>query len=87
MLYIRPDAHNQEWFHGRAPAGRSASTGPTISVDVDEEGGVSLCFEPCPLETIDDRDIDRTLTPDEAREVAAMLWHQADAADRRAGLR
>ena len=35
----------------------------------------------------DDKDAVVTLTSDEARELAAMLWHHADEADRRMGLR
>lgn len=87
MLYLRPDSHSSEYQHGRAPAGRSA-VGPTIATDVgpDGEWTVVLALDPLPAETFDDRDIDRTLTPAEARELAAMLWHHADAADRRAGL-
>lgn len=87
MLIIRPEAHNQEYHHGRAPAGRSV-VGPEIYVDVIDEGlDVTLGLDPLPAETFDDRNVARTLTPFEARELAAMLNHAADQADRRAGLR
>lgn len=89
MLYLRPDRDRDEYGHGRAPAGRSAASGPTIGIGNDEEGAptVVLSLEPRPAETFDDRDIDRELTADEARELAAALWHFAEMADRAAGLR
>ena len=86
-MHIRPTYHKDEYQHGRAPAGRSV-TGPEITVEqVDDGFGVYLHLDPTPLETLDDRGITRTLTPDEARELAAMLWHHADAADHNFGLR
>lgn len=85
-MFLRPDAHKDEYHHGRAPAGRSVD-GPTIAVEQDEDTGVRVTLEPLPTETFDDRDVDRSLTAPEARELAAMLWHHAEEADRRAGLR
>lgn len=83
-MYLRPDNDRQLYHHGRAPAGRSAGEGPTISVTAEDEGGgVVLTLDPHPAETFDDRDIDRTLSPDEARELAAMLVHHADEQDRK----
>lgn len=72
MMHLRPEAH-------RYTGGR-----PEISVDLDDEYGatVILSIEAGPGETFDDRDLDRTLTPAEARALAAMLWHQADMAER-----
>lgn len=58
---------------------------PRIHVDRydDGDGGyVALELNAHPIETLDDRDIQRLLTPDEARALAAALWHFADAADR-----
>lgn len=80
-LSLRPIHHRDEYHHGRAPAGRSV-TGPEISVEPDEDGFVRLTLDPLSGETFDDRDIDRTLTPAEARELAAILWHHADELDR-----
>ena len=72
MMFLRPEAH-------RYNGGR-----PEISVELDDDHGtaVVLTIEAGPGETFDDRDLDRTLTPAEARALAAMLWHQADAAER-----
>lgn len=82
-LYLRPTYHRSEYQHGRAPAGYSV-TGPELFVDVaDELSGVLLSLDPLPGETFDDRTVERTLTSDEARELAAILWHHADALDRR----
>ncbi len=87
-MHIIPEAHRDEYHHGRAPAGRSV-VGPRFSVEADPEGApvVWLRLDPLPTETLEDQDVDRTLTAAEAREVAAMLWHHADEADRRNGLR
>lgn len=85
-MHLRPTNHSSEYHNGRGPAGRSV-TGPEITVETaDECGGVHLIFDPLPAETFDDRDVTRTLEPDEARELAAMLWHHADATDRARGL-
>jgi hypothetical protein len=72
VMFLRPEAH-------RYSGGR-----PEISVDLDDDHGttVVLTIEAGPGETFDDRDLWRSLTPTEARELAAMLWHQADAAER-----
>lgn len=86
-MHIFPDSLRSEWHHGRAPSGRSPGFGPLISVELDDELGVRVTIEPVAAETFDDRDVDRTLTADEARDLAAMLWHKAEMADRRAGLR
>lgn len=58
---------------------------PEISVDVGEDGDgdVYLVIEADAKETFDDRDLSRVLTPDEARNLAAILWHSADMAERR----
>lgn len=82
-MLLRPSYHSSEYQHGRAPGGRSA-VGPELSVDRDEEGfHVEINLDPLPCETFDDRDVTRYLTTDEARELAAMLWHHADELDRR----
>lgn len=87
-MHIRPDYHKDEYGHGRAPAGRHDGFGPEISVEQEEDGsGVTIILDPLPAETFDDRDVSRTLTSPEARELAAMLWHHAEEADRRMGLR
>lgn len=87
-MHISPEQHRTEYHHGRAPAGRSAGSGPLISVELtDEYPTIDLVLDPLPAETFDDRDVTRTLTADEARDLAAMLWHKAEMADRRAGLR
>lgn len=75
MMFLRPEAH-------RYPGGR-----PEISVDLDDDDGtaptaVLLTIEAGPGETLDDLDLGRILSPEEARSLAAMLWHQADAAER-----
>jgi hypothetical protein len=71
-MILRPDAH------------QSSGGRPEISVDLDDDHGttVVLTIEAEPGETFDDRDLWRSLTPAEARALAAMLWHQADAAER-----
>lgn len=69
-MFLRPEAH-------RYSGGR-----PEISVEVDDDYAVRLSIEAEPGETFDDRDLDRTLTTTEARELAAMLWHHADQAER-----
>lgn len=72
MMFLRPEAH--------AYAGHR----PEISVDVDDQGAnVVLTIEAGPGETLEDADLWRYLTPAEARGLAAMLWHQADMAERR----
>lgn len=85
-MFIRPENYRSEYQHGRAPAGRSA-VGPEIGVELTDDGDVRLWLEPTIGETLDDRDVDRSLIPNEARELAAMLEHYADRADHRAGLR
>jgi hypothetical protein len=70
VMFLRPEAH--------AYAGNL----PEISVDV-EEANVVLTIEAGPGETLEDADLWRYLTPAEARGLAAMLWHQADMAERR----
>ena len=71
------------------PAYHHSITGDAeITVEQEEDGpGVTMTLEPEPSETFDDAPISRTLTSSEARELAAMLWHHADEADRRLGLR
>lgn len=56
----------------------------TITVDqqAEHDGTVDLTLEAVDAETFDDRDIDRNLTADEARALAAALWHFADMAER-----
>jgi hypothetical protein len=70
VMFLRPEAH-------RYNGGR-----PEISVELDDDNAVRLSIEAGPGETFDDRDLDRSLTPAEARALAAMLWHQADQAER-----
>lgn len=87
-MHIRPDYHASEYQHGRAPDGYSAATGPEVTVGQEEDGsGVTLVLDPLPTETLEDRTISRTFTSAEARELSAMLWHHAEEADRRMGLR
>lgn len=82
-MHLRPSYHAGEYSYGRAPAGRSTA-GPELTVAREDDGsGVTLTLEPLPAETFDDRDVIRTLTPDEARELAAMLWHHANEQERR----
>lgn len=77
MMILRPEAHRY------TPRG-DQQIAPEISVDLDDDHGttVVLSIVAGPGETFDDLDLDRTLTPAEARALAAMLWHQADQADR-----
>lgn len=84
MLTLRPEYDSSEYQHGRAPDGRSAVDGPRISVEAHPDGEQLVCLnlEPHVGETIDDRDIDRNLTPDEARALAAVLRHYADEVER-----
>lgn len=78
-MHIRPSYHRDEYH---------AAFGPEITVEQEEDGsGVTLGLDPLPIETLEDRPISRTFTSPEARELAAMLWHHADEADRRMGLR
>lgn len=87
-MHIRPDYHAAEYQHGRAPDGYSAATGPEVSIEQEEDGtGVTLHLDPLPTETLEDRPIHRNFTSAEARELAAMLSHHANEADRRLGLR
>lgn len=87
-MRITLDADRSAYQLGRIPDGYSADRGPELTIEQDEDGyGVRLMLDPHPAETLDDRQIDRTLTPAEARELAAALWHHADTADRRIGLR
>ena len=87
-MHIRPEQHASEYQHGRAPDGYSAATGPELTVEQMEDGpGVAMILDPMPTETLEDREVTRYLTSPEARELAAMLWHHADEADRRMGLR
>lgn len=53
--------------------------GPGITVDLIEGRDIYLDFEP---ETADDTQVHRTLIPDEARALAAILVHFADEAER-----
>jgi len=87
-MQLKPEQHANEYHYGRAPDGQAAGFGPLIVVEVaDESHAVELILDPLPCETFDDHDVTRYLTPDEARDLAAMLWHKADMADRRAGIR
>lgn len=55
---------------------------PRISVEVaDDLPAVVLTLEAETGETFDDRDVARTLTPAEARALAAALWHFAGEAE------
>lgn len=83
-MHLRPEYHRDEYQHGRAPDGYSAVFGPEITIEPENEGrpGVVLTFDPLPGETFDDREVSRTFTAAEARELAAMLWHHADEQDR-----
>lgn len=79
MLSLRPEAHRSEYQHGRCPEGYSPA-GPAISVDVTDDGDVMLTLDPRQYDVRDDGkpgDVDRTLTPAEARELAAVLVHYA----------
>lgn len=87
-MHIRLNSERDLYHNGRAPDGYSAATGPELTIEqIDDGYGVTLLLDPHPAETIDDHPIVRELSPDEARELAAALWHHADAADRRHGLR
>ena len=87
-MHIRPENHRSEYQHGRAPDGYSAATGPEVTVEQEDDGsGIVLTLDPLPTETLEDREVSRTFTSPEARELAAMLWHHAEEADRRMGLR
>jgi hypothetical protein len=88
MLSFRPEFHHDEYHHGRAPAGRSV-VGPAVTVGQDEEGEPTVvCYlDPLHAETIDDRDVVRRFTIDEARAFAAALRHAARQCERTAGLR
>lgn len=71
-MILRPERH------------QSSITRTEISVDrSDDELVVELKIQPEAGETFDDLDMIRTLHPSEARELAAMLYHHADALDRR----
>lgn len=86
-MHMRLESTRDDYQYGRAPAGRSV-TGPEITVEQEEDGpGINLILDPGHAETLDDRDIIRGLTSAEARELAGMLWHHAEEADRRMGLR
>jgi hypothetical protein len=71
--------------HMRPVAHRYTGGQPEISVDTDGDFGtdVVLTIESGPDEMIDDMDMCRTLTPVEARTLAAMLNHKANEAERR----
>jgi hypothetical protein len=71
VLYLKPANY------------RNGSIGPTISVELDDDGHVSMVLEPQTGETFDDRDVERSLVPAEARELAAALWHYAEESERR----
>lgn len=74
MLTIKPEDH------------RSGSRGRHLAISVDFADAsprVELHLEAADGETFDDSDVDRYLTPDEARALAAALWHIADEVDRR----
>lgn len=82
-MHIRPECHWSEWDHGRQPTGYLAGSKPEISVEVGEDSDVALTLDP-----INDEHtfgISRFLTSGEARDLAAMLNHAADMADRRMG--
>lgn len=70
MLHLYPTSH-------RGGGGR-----PAIVVSCDE-GQPTLTVEAAAGETFDDKDIDRWLSPEECRALAAMLWHAAEEAERR----
>ena len=70
MIALRPESH------------RCNGKRPEIVVGLTDEGGVCLTVEAGPLETLDDRDLDRYLTADEARALAAMLNHYANESER-----
>lgn len=53
-----------------------------VDVELDDDNAVRLTIKAQPGETFDDRDVARALLPDEARALAAMLWHYADEARR-----
>jgi hypothetical protein len=61
-----------------------SGTRPGISVDLDYDSGraVVLTLDSETGETFDDRDVTRTLAPEEARALAAALVHYADQAER-----
>lgn len=87
-MHIRPNNHRTAYQFGTVPDGYSAAAGPELTVEQEDDGaGVMLILDPLPGETLEDRQIDRLLTSPEARELAAMLWHHAEEADRRLGLR
>lgn len=71
MMFLRPEAH--QYTGGR----------PEITVEpAEDRGAILLTIEAGPGETLEDRDLWRELSPAEARALAAMLWHQADMAER-----
>ena len=76
MMFLRPAAHQY--------TPRDAGTvRPEIVVELAEDRyAVLLTLEAGPGETLEDRDLWRELSPDEARSLAAMLTHQADMAER-----
>lgn len=87
MLRLTPEYTRDEYHYGRAPDGYVAGHGPNITVEHDGDGYVSLTLDPLPKETFDDHPICRSLTSEEARELAAALRHYARESDRSAGLR
>ena len=71
MLHLYPESANR--------AGRRTA----ITVSLSDERQPVLTLEAEPGETFDDADVDRWLSPEECRALAAMLWHAAEEAERR----
>lgn len=70
-MILRPDYH------------QSSTARTEISVErADDELLVRLTLDSEAGETFDDRDVDRFLSPAEARELAAALYHHAEELDR-----
>lgn len=79
MLSFRPEAHRSDYANGRCPEGYSPA-GPAISVELTDDGYVRLTLDPREYDVTKDgtpTDVDRSLTPTEARELAAVLVHYA----------
>jgi hypothetical protein len=81
MLTLRPEYHRSEYLHGRCPDGYHPS-GPTISVDVADEGDgyLTIHLDPVSGDQLSDgrtTDVERWLNPTEARALAAVLVHYA----------
>lgn len=88
-MHLRLESDRDEYQFGRTPAGRSVGNSPEVSVSLNREDGgtIELDLDPHPGEAIDDHIICRRLDAGEARELAAMLNHAADALDRHNGFR